>query len=368
MSLPDHRLRRVAAVFMLLAAPWVCAQPAKDGAKGAQGKPPGGMPVKAAIARLAPAIDEAGAVGNLRADESVMIRPEIAGRLAEIGFDEGYAVKKGALLARLDASEVRAQLASSKAQAELDAQRLERAEDLFRKNFISQQALDEARSNAARSAASLREAQAKLAKTEIRAPFPGVAGLRQVSEGAYVAAGTDIARLEKIDQLKLDFRVPELYMGKLRRGQEVKVLVDAYPGASFAGSVYAIEPAVDEQTRTVLVRARIGNPEVKLRPGMFARVQLTLGVRPNAVWIPEQAIVPRGQESFVYRVANGKAELVKVQTGLRKVGEVEITKGLAAGDMVVTEGTQKIGPGAPVTVMLDKPAAAPAAEAAGGKG
>jgi len=362
----DHRLRSLAAALLLTAAPWVCAQPAKDGAKGAGGKPPGGMPVKAALAKLAPAIEETGAVGNMRADESVMIRPEIDGRLAEFGFDEGHAVKKGALLARLDASEVRAQLASSKAQAELDAQRLERADDLFKKNFISQQALDEARSNAARSSASLREADAKLAKYEIRAPFAGVAGLRQVSEGAYVAAGTDIARLEKIDQLKLDFRVPELYFGKLRRGQDVKVLVDAYPGTSFGGSVYAIEPAVDEQTRTVLVRARVGNPEMKLRPGMFARVQLTLGVRPNAVWIPEQAIVPRGQESFVYRVADGKAELVKVQTGLRKVGEVEIVKGLAAGDMVVTEGTQKIGPGAPVTVMGDKPK--PAAEAPGGKG
>ncbi len=330
--------------------------------------PPGGMPVKAAVAKLAPAIDETGAVGNLRADESVVIRPEIAGRLAEIGFEEGRAVKKGELLARLDASEMRAQLASWKAQAGLDAQRLERAEDLFRKNFISQQALDEARSNAARSSASLREADAKLAKYDIRAPFAGVAGLRQVSEGAYVAAGTDIARLEKIDQLKLDFRVPELYLGKLRSGQEVKVLVDAYPGASFGGSVYAIEPAVDEQTRTVLVRARIGNTEMKLRPGMFARVSLTLAVRQKALWIPEQAIVPRGQESFVYRVAEGKAQLVKVQTGLRKVGEVEITNGLAAGDVVVTEGTQKIGPGAPVTVMLDKPAAAPAAARPGTSG
>lgn len=355
-------------MLLLCAAPWVCAQPAKDGAKGPGGKPPGGMPVKAAVAKLAPAVDETGAVGNLRADESVVIRPEIAGRLAEIGFEEGRAVKKGELLARLDASEMRAQLASWKAQAGLDAQRLERAEDLFRKNFISQQALDEARSNAARSSASLREADAKLAKYDIRAPFAGVAGLRQVSEGAYVAAGTDIARLEKIDQLKLDFRVPELYLGKLRSGQEVKVLVDAYPGASFGGSVYAIEPAVDEQTRTVLVRARIGNTEMKLRPGMFARVSLTLAVRQKALWIPEQAIVPRGQESFVYRVAEGKAQLVKVQTGLRKIGEVEITNGLAAGDVVVTEGTQKIGPGAPVTVMLDKPAAAPAAARPGTSG
>jgi membrane fusion protein (multidrug efflux system) len=182
-----------------------------------------------------------------------------------------------------------------------------------------------------------------------------------VSEGAYVAAGTDVVRLEKIDQLKLDFRVPESYVGKLKPGQAVRVLVDAYGEQGFTGSVYALEPAVDEGTRTLLVRARVANPDLKLRPGMFARVQVQLGVREKAVWVPEAAIVPRGQDSTVFRVAGGKAELVKVQTGLRnKVGEVEIVKGIAAGDLVVTEGTQRIGPGSPVTVMqgVPKPAAA----------
>ena len=318
------------------------------------------MPVKVVAAKLASAVDEANAVGTLRADESVVIRPEIAGRIAEFRFDEGQGVKKGALLVTLDASEVRAQLASAKAQAQLDAQRLERAEDLRKKNFISQQALDEARSNHARAQASQREVEAKLAKAEIRAPFTGVAGLRQVSQGAYVAAGTDIARLEKIDQLKLDFRVPEAYLARLKTAQQLKVEVDAYSGESFAGSIYAIEPAVDEATRTVVVRARVANSDLKLRPGMFGRILLQLAVREKAVWVPEQAIVPRGQDAFVFRVANGKADLVKVQTGTRRVGEVEIRSGIAAGDLVVTEGTQRIGPGSAVSVMGDapKPAAA----------
>jgi len=327
------------------------------------GKGPGAspaMPVKAVAAKLAPAIDEANAVGTLRADESVVIRPEIAGRIAEFRFEEGQGVRKGALLATLDSSEVRAQLASAAAQAQLDAQRLERAEDLHRKSFISQQALDESRSNRTRSQANQREIEAKLAKTEIRAPFAGVAGLRQVSQGAYVAAGTDIARLEKIDQLKLDFRVPEAYLARLKPAQQLKLEVDSYSGVSFAGAIYAIEPAIDEATRTVLVRARVANSDLKLRPGMFGRVQLQLAVREKAVWIPEQAIVPRGQDVFVFRVANGKAELVKVQTGTRRVGEVEIRSGIAAGELVVTEGTQRIGPGSPVNVMGDvpKPAAA----------
>jgi membrane fusion protein (multidrug efflux system) len=308
-------------------------------------KPTAALPVKAVPAKLARAVIETGAVGSLRADESV--------------------VRKGALLARLDAAETRALVESSRVQVNLDKQRLERAADLRKKGFISQQALDEAQSNYARSVAKQREDEAKLAKSEIRAPFSGVAGLRQVSEGAFVAAGTDIARLEKIDQLKLDFRVPETFLAQLKTGLAVNVAVDAFPQQGFAGKIYAIEPAVDEQTRTLLARARVANPDLRLRPGMFARVILTLGVRENAVWIPEEAIVPRGQDSYVYRVVDGRAELVQVQTGTRKVGEVEIVKGVAAGDVIVTEGTQRLVPGMQVSII---PSAKPAAEIPGKKG
>jgi membrane fusion protein (multidrug efflux system) len=341
----------------LLLALLIAAAP---GWAAAQQKPPPAMPVRAAIAKVGPAVDEVSAVGTLRADEAVTLRPEIAGRIAEIRFQEGQRVERGAILVRLDQAEFAAVLASSRAQAGLDKQRLDRAEDLFKKAFISGQALDEAKANYARSLAKQREDEARLAKTVILAPFPGVAGLRQVSEGAYVAAGTDIARLEKIDELKLDFRVPETFVGRLKPGQPVRVQLDAYGEQEFAGRVYAIEPAIDEATRTVLVRARVANRDVKLRPGMFARVRAQLAVRENAVWIPEQAIVPRGQDSFVFRVVDGKAEMVKVRTGVRKVGEVEIVSGVAAGDQVVTEGTQRIGPGSAVTVMErpPKPAAA----------
>lgn len=358
----SYRSSCALALALAVVAPLALGQP-KDAAKGPPGgKPPAGMPVKAIAAKRATAVDEASAVGTLRADESVMIRPETAGRVKSILFAEGQRVRKGALLVTLDSAEVRAQLESSRVQVKLEAQRLERARDLFQKNFISKEALDVLASNHERALARQSEDEAKLAKTEIRAPFAGVAGLRRVSEGAYVPAGTDIAGLDKIDQLKLDFRVPETFLPSLRSGQRVKVAVDAYPGAGFGGAVYAIEPAVDEQTRTVLVRARIANPDLRLRPGMFARVELRLGTRENAIWIPEEAIVPRGQESFVYRVVEGKAELVRVEIRSRKVGEVEIAKGLAAGDLVVTEGVQKIGPGAPVTVMGAPPK--PASEAA----
>jgi membrane fusion protein (multidrug efflux system) len=334
---------------------------AQAASKGAAGTPPPGMPVKAVAAKLAPAVDEATAIGTLRADESITVRPEVAGRIAEIRFNEGTSVARGALLVRLDQSELAAVVASSAAQLKWDMQRLERSDDLFHKGFISQQALDDQKTSLARAKAKHAEDQARLAKTEMRAPFAGVMGLRQVSEGAYVAAGTDIARLEKIDQLKLDFRVPEVYLAKLKTGQQVKVQVDAYPEDSFSGTIYAIEPAVEEATRTVLIRGRVANAELKLRPGMFGRVQLQLATRERAVWVPEQAIVPKGRDAFVFRVANGKADLVKVQTGVRRVGEVEIRSGVSAGDLVVTEGTQRIGPGSAVSVMGDAPKPAAAA-------
>jgi membrane fusion protein, multidrug efflux system len=348
---------RLLAAGLLALAPALCLS---------QQKSPPPMPVMAVAAKLAPALDEVTAVGTLRADEAVTVRPEIAGRIAQIRFREGSRVARGDVLVRLDQSELGAVLASSKAQAGLEAQRLERAEDMHKKGFIAQQALDEQRASHVRSLAKVHEDEARLAKTVMRAPFPGVMGLRQVSEGAYVAAGTDIARLEKIDQLKLDFRVPEAFVGRMKAGQGVRLQVDAYAERAFAGQVYAIETAVDEATRTVLVRARVANPELRLRPGMFARVLAQIGVREKAIWIPEAAIVPRGQDSFVFRVAEGRAALVKVRTGVRKVGEVEITEGLAAGDMVVTEGNQKIGPGSPVSVMQGAPK--PAAAAAEKKG
>ncbi len=326
------------------------AQAPKDAPKA----PPPAMPVKAAAARIAPALDEVGAVGTLRADEAVTIRPEIAGRVVEFRFSEGQAVARGALLVKLDQSELAAVAESSRAQLKLEEQKLERSMDLQKKGFISQQGLDDQKTSLARAKAKLSEDEARLAKTEMRAAFPGVAGLRQVSEGQYVAAGTDIVRLEKIDQLKLDFRVPESFIGRLKAGQPVRVLVDAYADRIFPGSVYAIEPGVDDQTRTILLRARVANPELRLRPGMFARVQVQLGVREKAIWIPEAAIVPKGQDSMVFRVTGNKAELVKVQTGVRKVGEVEIVKGLTAGDLVVTEGTQKIGPGSLVILLSNK--------------
>ena len=320
---------------------------------------PMGLPVKAAPVRIGTVTQEVTAVGSLLANESVMIRPEVAGRVAAIHFNEGQAVAAGARLVALDAAEVQAQLDASRADARLTEQRAERAAELFKKNFISQQALEDAREAHKKATAQRQENEARASKTEIRAPFSGIVGLRQVSAGAYLKAGEDIVRLDKIDVMKLDFRVPEGYLGKIRGDQPVAVRVDAFPGEQFSGRVYAIETTVDERTRTVLLRGRVENKGLKLRPGMFARVVLELGSNNKAVLVPEQAIVPRGDRNFVFRVVDGRAALTEVALGARSPGQVEIVKGLKPGELVVTDGQIKLQDGVPVSVLTEKPASKP---------
>jgi membrane fusion protein (multidrug efflux system) len=304
------------------------------------------------------------AVGTLVAGESVIVRPEIAGRVIDLPFHEGQAVARGAKLVTIDPSEYQANLASSAAQSRTETQKYERAKELREKNFISQEALDIAKGSMDGAVARERRDQVLLDKTVIRAPFSGIVGLRQISPGAYVKAGDDIVRLDSITELKLDFRVPEVYLSKLRLGQEVGTRVDAYAEETFPGKIYALEPAVDEKTRTVVVRARVPNAANKLRPGMFGRVQVLLETRPKALLVPEQAIWPQGRDTYVFRVVDGKATLTKVELGTRRPGDVEILKGLAENDMVVTDGQIKLKDGAPVTVLPSQPPAEPAAPAA----
>jgi membrane fusion protein (multidrug efflux system) len=318
------------------------------------------LPVKAGLVVTGRITEDVTAVGTLLANESIMIRPEVEGRISGIHFAEGQLVRQGARLVTLDSSEIEAQLAANKAELNLNRNRMRRAEELQAKNFISAEALDVARENLNQSLARQSEVQAKLDKMTIKAPFEGVAGLRQVSPGAYVKAGQDIARLEGIGTLKLDFRVPEIFLRKIRTNQEAQVSLDAFPGEAFRGAIYAIEPAVDEQTRTVLLRARVPNPGVRLKPGMFARVTLVLDTRENAMLVPEQALVPRGTDRYVFRLVEGKAALTKVEIGLRRPGEVEIVRGLKPGDNIVVDGQLRLQDGSPVTIFAEQPAAATA--------
>ena len=296
----------------------------------------------------------------------MIIRPEIDGRIVGLHFQEGQAVSAGQRLVSIDSTEFEAQLAAVQADLRTEQQRFDRSQELFQQKFISKEALDVQRGAVARLKARVDEARSHVAKTVIRAPFAGIAGLREVSPGAYVKAGDNIVPLENLSSIKVDFRVPEVYLAKISRNQEIALSLDAFPGDEFRGRVYAIQPMVDENTRTALMRARVPNKGVKLKPGMFARVVLTLSSRPNALTVPEQALWPQGEDNFVFRVVDGKVQLIKVILGKRAPGKVEVTEGLSPGDMVVTEGQIKLRDGAPVMVVGAPPPDAGAAPKAPG--
>ncbi len=299
------------------------------------------------------------AVGSLRSDESVTLRPEVAGRISVIGFDEGQRVAKGALLVQLDAAVPEAEAQQARANLVLAKTKYDRAVDLAKSNFISSQAKDEADNNLKIAEAALRLAEAKLAKMDIRAPFTGILGLRSVSVGDYVKEGADLVNLESIDPLKVDFRVPEIYMRQVAVGQPLQIQLDALPGRTFEGKVSAMNPLLDAAGRSVVIRAVVRNPDTLLRPGMFARVRLITRDTQDALVLPEQAIVPQGDQQFVYRVIDGKAVRTKVEVGQRRDAKVEMLAGVSKDDIVVTAGQLKLRDGAPVTIagIADRPPA-----------
>lgn len=312
--------------------------------------PPGDFAVAVEVGTVAvePVTEEVTAVGTLRSNESVVVRPEVSGRIAAINFVEGGRVDKGTVLISLDASVQDAELQQAKASLALRERNIRRTEELLRDKFVSQSALDEATANLKVAESNVALAEAKLGKTRIRAPFPGVIGIRRVSVGDYVKEGQDLVTLEDISSLKVDFRVPEVFLTRLARGQALGINTEAIPGRAFQATVEAIDPLIDESGRAVLIRARLGNTQGLLRPGMFVRVRLVLTERPNALVVAEEAIVPVGADQFVFRVVGGKVERVKVATGVRRGGQVEIREGLAAGDVVVTAGQIKLRDGAAV--------------------
>lgn len=290
------------------------------------------------------------AVGSLRSENAVILRPEISGRIAEINFQEGGSVTKGQTLITLDSAIARAELAQAQAALSLANSQHRRAQQLSQQGFISSQARDESASQLKVQQAAVALAQAQLEKTVITAPFDGLIGLRQVSVGDYVSPGDELAPLESIDPLNVDFRVPEQFLGQVKVGTGIVLRFDALPDLVRDGVVGAISPLIDVGGRSMLLRAKVPNSDGSLRPGLFARVQLRFGDK-DALVVPEAAIAPAGDMNYVYRVEDGIAVKVGVMLGLRRDGMVEITHGLEAGDEVLVSGLQKVSNGAHVQVL-----------------
>lgn len=289
------------------------------------------------------------AVGNLRANESIMLRPEQSGRIVKVLFAEGERVTAGTPLFRLDSAIYSAELKEAQARVELSTTDYDRAKNLLKKRVGSAQERDSNLAQLKVNQAQQALAKARLDKMTLKAPFAGITGLRLVSPGDYVNAGQDLVEITDLSQIKVDFRVPEIYLSALKPGTEMEIEVDALPGRILKGKISAIAPSADSRAHNIEVRALLPNEEGLLRPGLFAKVAL-LVERQQAIVIPEQAIVPKDGQFFVMRVAEGNVvEMVPVAMGQRRPGVVQINSGLNEGDTLIIAGQIKLFPGMPVT-------------------
>ncbi len=315
-----------------------------------QARPANASPVEVVAAAAKTMSDDITAVGSLLSDESVQIAAETNGRVAEIRFTEGDSVAEGDVLIRLDDALIKAQLADSEARLALAKANYDRAVTLRKSGTTSQTALDTAQSELLVQQAVYDLIRTQHEKLSIKAPFPGELGFRTISQGAYVTAGTPLVNLEKIDQLKVNFSVPEFYLSKLAVGQKIDITADALPGLRFEGTIYAIDPAIDVNGRAVRVKATLANQHEKLRPGLLARITVR-GQPRTAVTIPESALVSRGEDFLVFKTDNGKAKETKVLAGRRENGFVEILDGVEVGQQVVIAGQSRLRDGSDVEIV-----------------
>lgn len=310
--------------------------------------------------------DNLDAVGTAFANEQVVLSAPVTERITSLNFSDGGFVSRGQVIATLAAGQEQAELAAAQAQALAAQQQLERIQALKQRGFATAASLESqvALANSAR--ASAQQARASIGDRVIRAPFGGWVSLRTVSPGAIVTAGTPIATVSDISRIKLDFTIPETRLSLIREGQPIKAVSGAWPDRPFTGTIATIDPVIDPATRAVKVRAILPNPDRALKPGMLLTVNVIARQR-QSLALPELAVVGDGEERFVFLVEDGKAKRVKVDTGIRQNGRVEILGGVKAGQTVVTDGVVKLTDGAPVRLPGDAPEArsAKAAQAAG---
>jgi membrane fusion protein (multidrug efflux system) len=291
-------------------------------------------------------------IGTVRANEGVEITSEISGKIAAIHFDEGARVDRGALLLEIDDSELRAERQRALYRVELAERAEARQQQLLDDGVISSETYDVALGELNVLRAELQLIEAQLLKTEIRAPFGGVIGLRWVSPGSYLSSQTRIADLQDLDPVKLDFSVPERYSSLMEIGDEITFTVEGID-RDFRGTVYAIEPSIDPASRSLRMRARCPNGDGALLPGTFANVELAVRSVTDALTVPAIAVIPElgGKKVYVYR--DGVAEPIPVTTGIRNDRDVQITSGLVEGDLVISSGILQLQPG--LEVELEEP-------------
>lgn len=328
---------------------WRYAPFQADGATGPHGGP-AAVPVILAAVRTGTVTEAMDAVGTTRAREAVTITAKTTGIVDRIEFEDGQTVVAGAPIIRLDSAELEATVASAEAELRNARQSLDRGEILSKSRAVAQAQIDTLRADMEVKTATLAAQKARLAERVIVAPFAGTLGIRQVSPGALVSPGTAIVTLDDLSRVKVDFNLPEVLLPRLAPGVALEVRSDAYPERAFTATVTSVDTRIDPATRSVTTVAEVDNRDGLLRPGMFMTVRVQLSTDPAALLVAEQALVPQGSRQFVYLVVDGRAVRREVTLGTRLRGEVQILSGLAAGDAVVVEGTQRLRDGLPVKV------------------
>jgi membrane fusion protein (multidrug efflux system) len=312
----------------------------------------GGMPgVEVTTVKAVRLQDDAQAVGTLRSRQSVTLKPEVSGRVVRIAFADGAQVKAGQLLVQLDDTLQRAELSQAQAQLSIARANLKRNQELVAENFVATRVVEESQANLQVAEAQVALATARMQRMRITAPFNGTVGLRSINLGQYVGDGDDLVNLEDTSLLTVDFRLPERYQSSIASGQGVQVQLDALPGKTFEAQVLAVDPLLDANGRSISVRAVMPRSSgADLRPGMFARVLIVFSVNDGALVVPEEAMVPQGGKQYVFLLdqqGQGDAKKVvsrrvEVVTGVRRGTDVQIVKGVAAGDTVVVAGQQRL--------------------------
>ncbi len=302
------------------------------------------LPVKAVILRPEQLINTIRATGTILANEEVELRSEIAGKIQEIVFHEGSRVRKGDLLVRMNDDELRAQIKKLDSQKKLAEEKERRRRMLFEKQNISPEDYEIALNELNSIKAEIEYNTARLDKTALRAPFDGIIGLRYVSDGSYVSSTSRIATLQDVEKVKVDFAVPERYATQVKPGQTIR-FTRTGSDEVFIGKIFAVEPKIDPQTRTLQVRALCANPGGRILPGAFVEVNLELERFEAALLVPSEAVIPelKGQKVFLYR--GGRAEQSAVRTGLRTEDKVQILEGVQPGDTVLVTGILQVAPG-----------------------
>lgn len=297
--------------------------------------------------------DDVSVSGSIEANEQVEIRSELSGLIKSINFKEGTYVNKGALLLKIDDSELQAQYAQALTKQKLASETAGRASKLLKSEAISQEEYDNAAAELKSLQAQTRLILAQLSKTSIRAPFSGRIGLRNVSNGAYVTPSQVIANLVSINPVKISFSIPEKYSQMVSDGSKITFTV-AGTSKIFEGVIYAKEPAIDVNTRTLVIKAIAENKNNLLIPGTFANVNITLKTIKDALLIPSVAVTPILNGKQVFVVKNGKAEPVTIESDVRTANKILVSKGLNTGDTVITSGIMALKAGSAVDVKLNK--------------